>query len=254
MADGRQSNESDQVKQAFLDKGVLIWQSDKDDGGIVSDSSSSKKPSRVPLAWFDKLNQSRDKIIEVNQVHGSQVVEVDKGNVGRFSGGKIPVGDGMITSLVGVPLMLKTADCMPVVIYDPVNKVVLLVHVGWRGAVAKIFVTGLMLMMQKYKTEARSVKVWLGPSIRKCCYQFGEEPVQSQLPEWSGFVDMKKGKWSIDLAGYVTNTLIEVGVAKTSIISDGGCTYHEDKKWFSYLRHKRTKEKGGLMGTVVWLV
>ncbi len=122
----------------------------------------------------------------MKQVHGKKIIVVRKPScisVGAPSamncgGGRPTVaqqGDGMMTQRPGIPLSVRTADCLSVFIFDPKKIAIALVHAGWKGTQKKIVANAVRLMKRKWKTKAKDLKVAFGPSIRKCCYEVGEE-------------------------------------------------------------------------------
>jgi hypothetical protein len=90
-----------------------------------------------------------------------------------------PAGDGLMTAEPGVLLTIRIADCLPVLLVDPRRRVVAAVHAGWRGALARVIEKAVGDMRQAFGSNPQQLIAALGPSIRACCYQVGEEVVQS---------------------------------------------------------------------------
>jgi hypothetical protein len=86
-----------------------------------------------------------------------------------------PAGDALLTDQAGILLSVRTADCLPVLLVDPKHRAVAAVHVGWRGALARIVEKAAGEMRRVYGSEPQSLLAVLGPSIRVCCYEVGEE-------------------------------------------------------------------------------
>ena len=84
-------------------------------------------------------------------------------------------GDGLITSTAGLVLAVQTADCLPVLLADPVNRTVGAFHTGWRGTLARIVEKGVGRMQQEFGSDPENLLAAIGPGIHQCCYRVGEE-------------------------------------------------------------------------------
>jgi hypothetical protein len=84
-------------------------------------------------------------------------------------------GDGLITGTPGLVLAIRTADCVPVLLADVKRKVVGAFHAGWRGTAARIVEKGVGEMRRHFGSEPRDLRAAIGPCIRRCCYQVGNE-------------------------------------------------------------------------------
>jgi len=126
-------------------------------------------------------------------------------------------------------LAIKVADCLPVVLIDPAHSVIANVHSGWRGAVQRITVAAL----DAAPLDLASTHAWLGPSIRSCCFEVGEE-VASQFEE--RFLDRSRVKAHVDLIAYTIDLLRSRGIAEERIHDSGACTRCEDSIFHSYRR------------------
>jgi len=90
-----------------------------------------------------------------------------------------PAGDGLITAEAGVLLTIRIADCLPVLLVDPRQRVVAAVHAGWRGAQARVIEKAVGDMRQAFGSDPRTLLAALGPCIRACCYEVGEDVVEA---------------------------------------------------------------------------
>jgi hypothetical protein len=123
----------------------------------------------------------------LRQVHSAIVYQVGRASDGRLEyrlGGNLlpgpsglaqPDGDALLTDQVGIMLEVRTADCLPVLLVDPKRRVVAAVHAGWRGALARIVEKTVGEMRRLYGSDPGSILAVLGPSIRVCCYEVGQE-------------------------------------------------------------------------------
>lgn len=119
----------------------------------------------------------RLRLVTLDQIHSAIVRVVDA----RLSPGREPdgavqlTGDAVITNRPGLLLAVQTADCLPILLVDPVRRVVANVHAGWRGTLARIAEKTVGQMRMRCGTEPSQVLAALGPSIHGCCYEVGRE-------------------------------------------------------------------------------
>lgn len=111
-------------------------------------------------------------IARMRQVHGSDVIVVENG--GSLSR-ELPEGDALVTVTRGVGVAVSTADCVPVLLADSSGTVACAVHAGWRGTLSRIVETALRLIEENYGVKASEMNAVIGPSIKDCCYEVGEE-------------------------------------------------------------------------------
>jgi len=188
---------------------------------------------------FTLKNLSKNK-----QIHSNIVNKVDKDNIGQ-----IIDGDAIITNEKNVPLLILTADCVPVVLADKVNKAVGLVHAGWRGTYGKICSETLQSMKENYNTNTEDVVAIIGPSIGKCCYEVSYDLVEkfsALLPNADEKIyEIRDEKYYLDLWEINTQILKEFGVLKSNIINMNICTSCNCDRFFSYRKHDKTPKRIG---------
>lgn len=188
---------------------------------------------------FTLKNLSKNK-----QIHSNIVNKVDKDNIGQ-----IIDGDAIITNEKNVPLLILTADCVPVVLVDKVNKAVGLVHAGWRGTYGKICSETLQSMKENYNTNTEDVFAIIGPSIGKCCYEVSYDLVEkfsALLPNADEKIyEIRDEKYYLDLWEINTQILKEFGVLKSNIINMNICTSCNCDRFFSYRKHEKTPKRIG---------
>jgi polyphenol oxidase len=133
-----------------------------------------------PAAVDENLNRvcqafgvRRAHVVSPNQRHTANVRRVDKEDRGQIWAGY----DALITNHEDVPLVLRYADCTPVLIYDPVHRGLALVHSGWRGTVHGITRAAVEALICEYGSRPSELVAAIGPSIGPCCYEVGEDVV-----------------------------------------------------------------------------
>jgi len=182
------------------------------------------------------------RLLFLNQVHSTIIRFID-----RIPEKKLR-GDAMITDIPEFLLIIKTADCLPVLVVDEPRKVIAAIHCGWRGTSKRVIQKGIQGMVDHYKCRPSTLIVALGPCIGSGCYEVGEDVFQSfkkeeLSTEFFRTHPSKKKKYLFDLKGENISQLMSLGVEKKNIYSVDGCT-HCDESFPSY---RRDREKAGRM-------
>ncbi len=185
------------------------------------------------------------RLVFMDQVHGDRVAVIDAAHSAVTSAEAPAAIDGMVTASQGVALVVMVADCVPVLLADPVAGVVAGVHAGRPGLRARIVVKAVEAMAGLGAEPGRT-QAWLGPSVCPACYEVPEE-MRADVAEvapasWS---TSRTGTPALDLRAGLTAELEALGARVTSV---GPCTA-ESPDHFSYRRDGRT----GRFAGVVWL-
>ncbi len=208
------------------------------------------------------LNVDYNKLTVVPQVHGCDVKIITAENCGAgFSKPGFEKGaDAMITNVPGIPLMTLHGDCVPIFLYDPVEKAVGMVHSGWRGTAAHVASRAVEAMSNAYGSLPENIIAEIGPSIGIECFEI-DLPVYEEL--LLSFPDMQAdsslamkgkttGKMHVSLPLLVKSSLVKSGVKKENISVCDICTCCE-KNADDYFSHRRTKGHTGIMAGVICL-
>jgi polyphenol oxidase len=171
-------------------------------------------------------------MIQMQQVHGNNVVRVSKEDDGKT----IPNCDALITNDPGVVLCVRVADCLPISVIDKKGRGVGLIHAGWRGLENGIITKTILEIENHWKVEIGKLKIAIGPHI--CAKHFEvKSDVLSKFSDYPEAISEKDGKIFLDLAKIAELQLIELGVKKENITIDPRCTF-EDKSLYSFRRNK----------------
>lgn len=183
-------------------------------------------------------------LVSVKQVHGTDVLVLDRPvREGEpFDGG----WDALVTDQPHVTVVVRTADCVPVLLHDPTRKVVAAVHAGWRGAVAGIVPKTIDAMKRRFGTEPAGVRIGIGPSAGPCCYEV-DEPVLARLRESCGdwrlvAAERSRNRALLDLRRLVRWQAESIGVVAENIVTANACTICHSDLFFSYRRDGVVKE------------
>ncbi len=192
----------------------------------VGDDNAAVLANRVRAAAA--LGATLDDFVFCAQTHSPNVAVVThehRGRGARSASDAIPLTDGLVTTTPGLVLAVLAADCVPVVLHDPVAGVLACVHAGWRGTVRGA-TPAAVTAMRRLGGDPRNVVVGVGPSITPDRYQVGAEVVDAVRAALGGRADAVLrpdglGKWTFDVAGANTLQLVAAGVPENQIHRTG---------------------------------
>lgn len=189
------------------------------------------------------------------QVHGNDVRIVTEADVHILMGGVPYDADGIVTNIPGLAIIAFTADCVPLLLHDPVNKVAGAVHCGWRSTVADIM-TNAVRQMQTLGADPAVMQAAIGPAIGYCCFEVGPEvpeAVIALLPDdHDGIIRAgeRDGKFYVDLREAIARRLVQLGLKREHIVISDECTVCCHDKYWS---HRYTKGNRGSQGALIML-
>ena len=186
-------------------------------------------------------------VVQPHQVHGCEIREVLRADTTRD---ELEGVDALVTDVPGVAISVRTADCIPVLMYDPVHKAIAAVHDGWRGTVQRLSQKVIAFMHDRYGTCAADVLAVIGPGIGPESFQVGQEvadefaaagfPMDQILtdcgPKAPTNDNPMAGGLHIDLWKANQWLLEEAGVVSANIQVAGICTYKTYDRFFSARR------------------
>jgi len=229
------------LENFFKDPGLIAFMSDASISFVPDDFDN-------PLAEAQRAYVKKVSGVDIpqvfwrKQVHGDDILIVQGG--AKTSKG-CPDADAYITDEKDLPIAIRTADCVPVFIFDPVHRVIGLAHAGWRGTYKAIAAKTVQKMQEKYESLPADLKVFVGPSIRECCYQVGEE-FRHYFPS---HVKDREGSLYVDVVGVNRDQLLKAGVLRDNILDSYICTCC-NKNYFSF---RRDGAKAGRMISLMML-
>jgi len=146
--------------------------------------------------------------------------------------------DGLITQEKGLYLFLLIADCLPVIVFDPVKKVLGLLHCSWKSTEAKLASKIIDRIINEFHCDPANIVVGIGPSVKQESFCF-VDPIQKKLDGWQDFLkDIPDGQTCIDLMGYNQYQLEKQGVLRKNIHISPINTA-TDQEFFSHYRDSR---------------
>ena len=144
--------------------------------------------------------------------------------------------DAMITDQKGVVLTILTADCVPLLLFDPEKAVVAAIHAGWRGTKANITGKTVQKMVESFGSEAEDIVAFIAPSIGRCCYEVGEDVAKHFIDK--EVFDRAGEKYMLDLPLANQKQLLDAGLIRENIERCGECTACEVERYFSYRKEQ----------------
>lgn len=162
------------------------------------------------------------------QVHGNRVAVVEEDTPPR------PRCDVLVTAACERTLMMRFADCTPVLLADPVRGVVAAVHAGWRGTAARAAMAAVAAMRDVFGTHPRDVVAGIGPAIGPCCYDVGADVVEAFADRPWAIRRTERGGTRLDLWEANRRALVETGVPERQVEVAGVCTRCSSARFFSH--------------------
>ena len=213
------------------------------------------------LALFgEAVGFDAHRVISAEQIHSAKVRRVDKSHAGEgYYYGTTEPADGYLTTDDGIVLGVRTADCVPVLLYGQGERsgaCIAAVHAGWRGTLAGISAVAVG-QMKGLGVAPETIRAAIGPSIGACCYEVGEkffhsfadklgENVAAELIRPSG----NDGKWHADLKEINRRLLLDARVLPENVDVSDSCTACLPEVFFS---HRKSGGKRGTMLSVIFL-
>lgn len=208
-------------------------------GDHVGDDPTAVAANRARVAR--ELGVAEDRLVWMNQVHGTGVAVVE-----RPPGGPVPATDALVTSTPGLVLAVLVADCVPILLADHDTGVVAAVHAGREGVRQGVLPAALSAMAS-LGARARHVTALLGPAVCGACYEVPEAmQVEVARVAPAAAVPTRTGSAGLDLRAGLAELLTRAGVRE--VVHDPRCTV-EDPNLFSHRRDGVTGRQAGL----VWL-
>ena len=206
--------------------------------------------------FLSAVGAAGGRLAMANQVHGGEVRTVTSADWKQDPYGKVCFeADGLMTDIPGVALCVFTADCIPVLFYDPVRRVVAAVHAGGRGTAAGIAARAGERMGQVYGSRPEDILAAIGPGIGPCCFDTHEDVPNAMMASLSTAAlayiqSLENGKYSVDLKGINARQLEQAGVLGEHIAVCQACTACDTETFWS---HRRMGINRGSMASVIAL-
>jgi len=216
-------------------------------GGSVGDDLDNVRTNRIRS--FEVLGCNPGSMFDVWLVHSTDVVIADSP---RLRGDEYKKADIILTDKPGLTLFLRYADCVPLLLHDPIKKVIGISHAGWMGTVRDVAGTTIKSMVENYGSDPANIVACIGPSIGPDHYEVGEDVIQQVRETFGNDSDLvlqpHGGRIHFDLWKSNQMQLVRAGVRH--IANAGICTACHTDDWFS---HRAEMGKTGRFGALITL-
>jgi len=200
-------------------------------GGTVGDDPKDVLKNHHLI--YDALDYNFNSRFDVWQVHGRKIICTDEPRPAHMPH---PKADGILTANPDVTLFMRFADCVPILIFDPENKVIGIVHAGWQGTVKIIARAAVEKMVECFGSKPETLLAGIGPSICQGCYEVGKDVVDAFLCSFGKdskkYFDQRGEHSFVDLWNANKDVLNAAGVDQVEI--SGLCTACHLDDWYSH--------------------
>ena len=210
-----------------------------EDGNIayhVTDDKNSVDKARENLAL--KYHFDKEKLCYMEQIH-SNIVKVVEPNQTFY-----PSCDALISNIPKTPLMVMVADCIPILFFDPVQEVVGVAHAGRAGTFENISKNVVGKMKEHFSSQPKDMRVSLGASIQKCCYEVSKELADFVKENFGEEFCQER---NINLQAINKMQLINEGVLAENITISPICTKCSNQPYFSYRKEQSCGRFAGII-------
>ncbi len=208
--------------------------------GTASKDSGSGREKQNTDKFFSSLGIPAGKILGLKQVHGDKIITLlNERDLADYRAADLHEADGWLLGLKGFGVMILTADCVPLYLWDKQGKFISLCHCGWRGVAAQMPKKAAALIKEHAGKDCE-ICAYIGPHINACCFEV-QQDVAEQFD--SSSVVKRDGKLFVDLTADIIRQLKECGVKMEEIKSPCSCecTCCNKDLFFSY-RRDHTKD------------
>lgn len=182
-------------------------------------------------------------LVFARQIHGTDIIKHDE-TAGLPA--RAESGDALMSDVPGKSLVIQTADCQSVLIFDPKHKAVANIHSGWRGSIRNIVGLAVQAMVKEFGSSPPDLLAGIGPSLGPCCAEFIH--YRTEIPKV--FWPYKNHSDCFDFWAMSRDQLIETGVPMQHIVSSNLCTRCRTDLFFSYRKEKTTGRFAAVIGLV----
>ena len=220
-------------------------------GFTAHDSPENVRENR--RRFVEAVTGNRDiPLVPLRQVHSCRSVTVGEAVIETVgAAGAVEEADGLMTRKPGILIGIQTADCIPVLVVDPVRRAVGAFHAGWRGTVQRIVERGVARMGEEFGSNPAELLAAIGPGIGACCYAVGDEVRERFAADFSyadALFTRDGADMRLDLTEANRRQLLAAGLRAESVATVGGCTSCQPQLFYS---HRASGGRAGRMMAVV---
>ena len=177
-------------------------------------------------------------MVWMGQVHGTKILKLSRPSPRGF----LPSTDGCLTSASNLALLVRTADCLPILLYDERCRSICALHAGWRGLLGGIVSKGVSELSAAASCSPSKIFAAFGPSIHMSCYEIGEEVRRFFFDAYgqdaARFFRRYKKSLRMSLQGLAVRQLVMAGLRPACIKPSEHCTACSPKEYYSFRARK----------------
>ena len=190
----------------------------------------------------------------LNQEHGSKILNAEE----LFTSNSIPYADGSYTTKANIACIVKTADCLPILIMDLSENFVAAIHAGWRG-LANGIINNFFQQIKPLNLNIKNLLFWLGPAIGTSSFEVGEDVFKkfSNIPNYDYKPAFKPittnklfNKYLANIYKIAIINLFKLGIKQHQIFTENWCTYSRNDLFYSYRKEPHNENR---MYSIIWI-
>tara|TARA_B100001741_G_C16450683_1_gene550243 strand:+ start:284 stop:1045 length:762 start_codon:yes stop_codon:yes gene_type:complete len=207
--------------------------------GLGSDDKRENVLKNLELV-SNRIGCKKEFLITLNQKHSNRVIYLnDKKNLKN----KL-IGDALVTNIKNIGISILTADCAPIIFYDPIKKIIGCAHAGWKGALNGI-IENTIKKFEELNSKSKDIIAVIGPCIGKNNYEVKEDFIikfiEKNEKNKKFFYKKNDKQFTFDLRGFINQEIFNLNIKNIENIEMD--TFSEDKLFFSYRRSRISNEK-----------
>ncbi|RPJ85595.1 MAG: peptidoglycan editing factor PgeF [Acidobacteria bacterium] len=213
---------------------------------LVRDAPIALEVAPGKSLFLSTLGIRPEQVVQLKQVHSDRVIKIDSS---YDHGAKPQQADGIQLARAGFFAVIKTADCAPIIAVHPKSRSICALHAGWRGTRDRITRKALTRFLADTGASPEELLVAIGPSIRRCCYEVGEE-VLEQFDQAGHDMSLIASGRQLDIVEANRAQVEELGIER--FLDSGMCTACRTDLFYSYRREGKTGRLWALAGFRNW--
>ena len=200
-----------------------------------------------------------DRMVFTCQVHRDRIWTVTSADAGkglwRARDWEADGADGLITDVPGIPLVVFSADCLPVLLYDPVRRVIGACHCGWRGTALGLAKKTADALCRQYGSRPSDLLAAIGPGISRCCFETDDDVPAAMRNALGDAADpaidaLGGGRYKVDCKAINRTWLLQAGLTEAHIEISDQCTCCQPEKFWS---HRKVGQARGSLAAIIQL-
>ncbi len=204
--------------------------------------------------FCEAVGADENRLVFSRQVHKTDVRCVTSDDIHTLFSPVPYEADGLVTNEPNLVLTIFSADCIPVLLYDPVKRAVAACHCGWRGTVGDMAGNTVRAMIREFSSNPEDIRAAIGPGIGQCCFLTDRDVVDAVRDslgnDADSFIEVRGEKFGVDLKNINRHFLLRAGLIEEYIAVSDECTACKCDKYWS---HRKTKGERGSQAAMIWV-